>query len=38
MKFPVIDFIDIVVDDFKNDHNVNIESLPSVLGYLNKQR
>ena len=38
MKFPVIDFIDIMVDEFKNDHNVNIESLPSALSYLNRQR
>jgi len=38
MKFPIIDFIDIMVDEFKNDHQVNIESLPSVLGNLNRQK
>lgn len=35
MKFPVIDFIDIVVDDFKNN-GIKIQSLHSVLGNLNR--
>ena len=35
MKFPVIDFIDIVVSDFKND-GIKIQSLHSVRGNLNR--
>lgn len=35
MKFPIIDFIDIVVDDFKNN-NIKIQSLHSVIGNLNR--
>lgn len=37
MKFPVIDFIDIIVDDFKNN-NIKIESLQNVIGNLNNQK
>lgn len=37
MKFPVIDFIDIIVDDLKNN-NIKIESEYSVIGILNKQK
>jgi hypothetical protein len=37
MKFPVIDFIDIIVDDLKNN-NIKIDSLYGVIGILNKQK
>ena len=37
MKFPVIDFIDIIVDDFKNN-NIKIEGLSYVVGNLNNQK
>jgi hypothetical protein len=37
MKFPVIDFIDIIVDDLKSN-NIKIESEYSVIGILNKQK
>jgi hypothetical protein len=37
MKFPVIDFIDIIVDDLKNN-NTKIETLYHVVGILNNQR
>ena len=37
MKFPVIDFIDIIVDDLKSN-NIKIESQYGVIGILNKQK
>ncbi len=37
MKFPVIDFIDIIVDDF-NNNNIKIEGLSNVVGNLNNQK
>jgi len=37
MKFPVIDFIDIIVDDLKNN-NIKIESEYGTIGALNKQK
>jgi len=37
MKFPLIDFIDIIVDDLKNN-NTKIETLYHVVGILNNQR
>ena len=37
MKFPLIDFIDIIVDDSKNN-NTKIETLYHVVGILNNQR
>ena len=37
MKFPVIDFIDIIVDDL-NNNNIKIEVLSNVVGNLNNQR
>lgn len=37
MKFPVIDFIDIIVDDL-NSNNIKIQSLSNVMGVLNGQK
>ena len=37
MKFPVIDFIDIIVDDL-NNNNIKIDVLSNVVGNLNNQR
>ena len=37
MKFPVIDFIDIIVDDL-NNNNIKIEGLSNVVGNLNNQK
>jgi hypothetical protein len=37
MKFPIIDFIDVIIDEFKSN-NIKIESPGSVLGHLNNQK